>query len=528
MPRKTDLTVNEISGLLREGLTKAVTRPTIHGYKPHDKQIQFHSSTSQGRLYIGGNRSGKTVGGIVEDVFRMRGQHPYQPVPPAPTSGRIVTVSLVEGILDIVLPELAKWIPPSDLKNGSWEDSYSKQERQLTLTNGSTAQIMTYEQDIKKFAGVPRHWTHFDEEPPKDIFNECRLRLVDYGGCYYITMTPVEGMTWVYDDIYLKGLLPGGNISVIVIDSSENPYISEAELEIALEGLDNNERQARKEGKFVQIGGLAFPSFKPDIHVISNYEDWPIAKKQEILGWTQYCSMDHGLNNPTAWLWHAVSPSGSVVTYDELYDREKVVAYYATEIHARQKQPYRRPPNIYVGDPAISQRNGQTGDSIQTAYIHHGVPIVLGNNNVPIGVEKMNRYLQQGKWAITENCFNLVRELQRVRWKVYENAKERYKNNLREEIHKKDDHAPDSCRYFFSMMPNLSLPQDGNTEASRIEGINAAVAGTMREMNGSIVTITPPTQQGLTIDEYLRHSLANSGQQGWKTTPVDEYLGSEY
>ena len=77
-PKKADLSVTEIGSLFREGLTKAVSRPTVHGYRPHDKQVQFHSSTAKGRLYIGGNRSGKTVGGIVEDVFRMRGVHPYQ------------------------------------------------------------------------------------------------------------------------------------------------------------------------------------------------------------------------------------------------------------------------------------------------------------------------------------------------------------------------------------------------------------------------------------------------------------------
>jgi phage terminase large subunit-like protein len=205
MAKKPAASVEEIVGLVREGLQRTVSRPSIHGYKPHDKQIAFHSSGDKGRLYIGGNRSGKTVGGIVEDIYRMRGIHPYQEIPPAPTRGRIVTVSYTEGIEKIVIPELCRWIPPSDLINGSWEDSYSRSLRTLTLSNGSTAELMSYDQKLEKFAGTSRHWIHFDEEPPKDIFTECRMRLVDTAGCWYMTMTPVNGMTWVYDDVYIPG-----------------------------------------------------------------------------------------------------------------------------------------------------------------------------------------------------------------------------------------------------------------------------------------------------------------------------------
>src|SRR4029079_5995648 len=99
------------------------------------------------------------------------------------------------------------------------------------------------------------------------------------------------------------------------------------------------------------------------------------------------------------------------------------------------------------------------GDSIQTAYALAGIPIVLGNNDVRRGIDKMNQYLKGGGWAIA-GCPNLVRELQRVRWKIYENAKKRRDNNAREELVKKDDHAPDSARYFFSFMPDLYIPPD--------------------------------------------------------------------
>lgn len=508
--KKAEISFSELSDMFKSGLTRIVTRPSIHGYVPHEKQILFHTAQEQGRLYIGGNRSGKTVGGVAEDVYRLRGQHPYQPVPPAPVRGRIVTVSYTEGIQMIIKPEIAKWLPPSDLINGSWEDSYNSQFRTLTLTNGSTCELMSYDQDLKKFAGTSRHFIHFDEEPPKTIFDECRMRLIDTAGAWYITMTPVEGMTWVYDDIYLKGRVAGGNIRVIVISSDENPYISDAQIDALMEGLEDNEKKARKHGEFVQIGGLVFKKFDPFRHVI---DPLPVDMLNRIQGWTHYASMDHGLNNPTAWLWHAVSPKGSVITYDEIYDHERLIPSYAKEIHERNALEGRQHPQIYVGDPAISQRNAQTGDSVQKAYSASGVPIVLGNNDVLIGVEKMNRYFEMGKWVITNNCVNLIKELQRVRWKVYENAKKRHENNLREEIHKKDDHAPDSARYFFSLMPDLYIPPVGSPKREALSPNE-----TIKEALGAV---TP--QIGDQYDLRLRASLQRPQQTEW--TSIDEHMG---
>jgi hypothetical protein len=49
----------------------------------------------------------------------------------------------------------------------------------------------------------------------------------------------------------------------------------------------------------------------------------------------------------------------------------------------------------------------------------------------------------------------LIKELKKLHWKTYDSAKSRDANNRQEEIRKKDDHAPDSARYFFTLMPEL-------------------------------------------------------------------------
>lgn len=503
MAKGRELSFGEITETITDGLNRAAKTPNIHGYRPHSKQIRFHTSNAKGRLYIGGNRSGKTVGGVNEDIWWLLGKHPYKRTPEPPIRGRIVGVDFDYGVEQILKPQFQRWLPPSALINGSWTDSYRAGTRELTLENGSTLEFMSYVQDVKKFAGTSRHFIHFDEEPPKSIYTECKARLVDTAGSWWITETPVEGMTWVYDDIYIPGTTdPTGEIQVIQVDITENPYITRAEIDGFLAGLDATERRARGKGEFVHLGGLIFKQFRPDIHVID------AVPHNRLLRLKQWASLDHGLNNATAWLWHAVFPDGSVLTFDEHFESGWTVSQHASRVHLLN-QEHGRPPNYYVGDPAIKQRNAETGHSIQYAYMKDGIPVVLANNEVRAGIDRMSQYLNEKKWLITANCINLIWEMQRYRWKVRESQKLRDKENPLEEPVKKDDHAIDSSRYFFSFMPNLEWvnPHPDYSEA------NHRYMAMLGAKQGHDVT------QGMRDPNWSRPSESTQ----W--TAVDEFVG---
>lgn len=507
-PRKSlDLSISE---MFKQSLTDAVERPTIHNYVPHTKQLKFHKSTKKVKLYIGGNRSGKTVGGIVEDCWWMKGEHPYRRVPPPPTQGRIITFSRNEGINELIIPQLKKWLPPSLLINGAWEDSYDKQNFILTLSNQSTVQLMTYEQDVKKFEGRALHWVHCDEEPPNDIYKANRMRLMDYGGSIWLTMTPIEGMTWVYDDIYIPGL-SGDNtgILVVIIDTDENPYISQAEKEEVYKDLDDDELEARKKGKFIHLGGLVYKIFDPNLYVTKHEID-----PAQLYTWNQFTSMDHGLNNPTCWLWHAVHPStGFVVTFDELYVNEMTVKEIAALYHERCRQAGRRYPDRAVGDPSIQNRSAVDKLSIQKHYAMAGIHIALGNNDITFGVNRVTEYYKAGMRLISPNCKMLIHETERLRWKVYENPKKRRDNNPRPEIHKKNDHAPDADRYFFADRPDLRLPVEEDLTAQKLNARVQSILGAKTYYNRVGV-----------YDEQVRYPPAVNTE--W--TQVDEHMGGYY
>jgi len=461
---ETAMSVSDMLETIGQSLKNQSKEPNILAYKPHDKQKIFHASKAHTRLYIGGNRSGKTVGGVTEDIYYLRGSHPYKRVPEPPVRGRVVCVDFNQGISQIIIPKLKQWLPPSLLINGSWDDSYHTLSKTLTLSNGSTLELMTYEQKLESFAGTSRHFCHFDEEPPKAIYDECQMRLMDTDGDTWITMTPVEGMSWIFDTIYEPGV-NGDNpdIEVVIISSRENPYLNPAALDRILGSLDTEERKARELGEFIQLGGLVYKKFSKDLHVV------PAVDLKSLRGCKIYASMDHGYNAPTAWLWHAVYPDGSVVTFDEHYQNEMIVKDHAEIVLAKEKAFAKaglQPTEIKIADPATAQRNGVTGTSIQTEYAKYGVYLASGNNDVLSGVNQVTSYLRSNPATgrpyrvIAENCPNLIREMQRLRWKTYASKKLQYENNPQEQIHKKDDHAADADRYFFSFMPELKWAQD--------------------------------------------------------------------
>ena len=56
-------------------------------------------------------------------------------------------------------------------------------------------------------------------------------------------MTPIEGMTWVYDQIYIPGRTDP-NIHVTEVDTTENPTLNAGEIDLVLSGLSKDDRGA--------------------------------------------------------------------------------------------------------------------------------------------------------------------------------------------------------------------------------------------------------------------------------------------
>lgn len=447
---------NPLREMFLSELRNTIKTPNIHGYHPHQLQENFHKSTRRARLFFGGNRAGKTVGGACESIWWLLGNHPYQRTPDPPVRGRGSAVDIEKGINSIMLPELRRWLPPSALINGSWEDSYSKQARLLTLSNGSTMDFMTYEMSTDKHAGTSRHFTWFDEEPPKHIFDEDLLRLVDVDGHWWMTMTPVNGMTWVYYSYYqpiVEEGKPDPNVDVFLIATTQNPYISEEALDEITKGLSEEERQARRFGKFMAASGLVYPEFREDVHVLPDFD---MAQLHSISTDKIVSGMDHGLRNPTCWLWAMVDSEGRIIVFAEYYQAERTIEEHSQHVLSFERMhgfsPYYR-----IGDPAIAQRSAINGSSIQGEYAENGVYVGLGNNDVHYGLNRVRQMFQGSGLFITKNCPMLIRELRAYRWDTWANKRSEETKEKKDQPKKVNDHAVDTLRYIVCSRPETEF-----------------------------------------------------------------------
>jgi hypothetical protein len=271
-------------------------------------------------------------------------------------------------------------------------------------------------------------------------------------------MTPVLGMTWMYDTLYEPAEpLAEGLLDIIQVEMDENPYISQTEKEKALAFLDAGGKAAREKGSFVPRGGRVFKEYFEQTHCIQNF-NWLPPKD-----WNVYTSTDHGFRNPSAHLYHAVSPDGlTIVTFHEFYGSERLVRDWASDM-LQYEEENKLTIFARTGDPAMNQRSGKDGTSIIYEYAKYG--ILIGTESVPqnpsVGIERMSQRFSinhaTGKpfWTLSMQCKNFNRELKRLRWETYASPKLDDANNPIERVHKKDDHAFDSAKYFATFMSDL-------------------------------------------------------------------------
>lgn len=449
-----------------EKLADTSALPNLTRYEPHKKQSLFHQSDKKGRLYIGGNRAGKTIANVLECIMWLTKTHKFKKMPIEPVRGRLVCVDFVNGLDKIILPLFQQWLPEKYLIGADWEKSYDKEHKTLTLNNKSFIEFMSYDQDLDKFAGTSRHFCSFDEEPPKSIFNECKARLVDTHGDWWLSMTPVDGMTWVYDDIFEPWEKDPVTCrySVVQADMLDNPHITPEAAEEYLSTLDPKERAAREHGHFVQLGGRVFKKFDRDVHKV-NF-DFQITPEMRI-----YTSIDIGWAHPTAWLWHAVEPNGHITTFHEMVDSFVTIEEWSQRVLQYERE---KNLNIYMrtGDPALKQTRSNTGTSDIAEYAKNGIYLAVDSvpREVNIGLVKIEQYMRHDDdprqanrpfWQYTENCAILEHQMGRLRWATYASKKLEQENAPKGTIHKKDDDAPDSLRYFMTLMPDLKFSTVG-------------------------------------------------------------------
>lgn len=387
----------------------------VEACRPHPKQDEFLLSKDPIKAFLGGNQSGKTTCGIVDDIIQAVDEavlpdhlKQYKKWKP-PFRCRIVTPDFTGTMEGVVFEKLREWIPREQIVGGQWDKAYSKQLRKLRFANGSWFDFMTFEQDLDKFGGTTLHRIHYDEEPPENIRKEGRMRLMKFGGDEIFTMTPLQGMTWMHEGVYERRFEDG--VTVVQVDMDDNPHLDAAAKVLALEGLTEEERQARKEGKFVHFAGLVFPEFRQE-HVVE-----PVSRDTLKDFDTFVVAIDPGLNYAGA-VWIAFDESNAAVVFEELFLVNTDMARMSEAIHAKNRE-WGIEPTYYVVDPSSRIRGMVTGsETAQTELGRFGIHAIPGQNDHEAGAFQIKRRLQaqpSPALLLAKNCQELIKEIRKAR-----------------------------------------------------------------------------------------------------------------
>lgn len=431
--------------------------------KIHQKQLAFHRCEKRNRWVFGGNRSGKSECGAVEVVYMSRGIHPYRENRKEGVSGWVVSLSrqvqrdvAQEKILRYLNPS---WIDSIVMSSGRADSPQNGIIDFITVKNvfGGISKIgfKSCDQGRDKFQGASLDFVWFDEEPPYDIYRECQMRVLDREGDIFGTMTPLKGLTWVYDEIYLNSH-NSPEVWHEHMTWDDNPYLSKKEIAFLTSTLSPDELEARKEGKFTALGGMVYPEFDENVHVIEPFDIPP--------EWQDNISIDPGLNNPLSAHWYAVDYDGNVYVVAEHFEAKKDVVYHAQRIkEISDRLNWHRAPNGMISaliDSAATQRTLASSKSVVDLFYDNGIltnPKV--NKDMFSGISTVKRYLKncegRAQLFIFKNCTNLIRELKSYWWGNEDNPI------------KRDDHSLDELRYYLMSKPQPAMSVRG--EKSEIE-----------------------------------------------------------
>lgn len=311
-----------------------LTRPIRFRLTPHEGQEEYLGLYHPIVLNISSNRNGKTTGGLMDDIWRAHGVHPYKNVPLADT----IWVGFPDyPFFTKVTERIFLEIMPRYLLVDYNE---TKKRAKIRRVDGGLCYLyfVSYEQDPQSWAGAAVDHVHLDELPPEAHFRESAARVSTKAGTISITVTPAEGLGWMEEELYLPGksrerpdveVLEGGLAEYDEAKERQDPYTCgvgrlilpeshpmgrrENVEQFARSIKDPAERMIRVFGIYKKRSGGVYKAFDAQVHVISSF---PIPDHWELVA-----GCDPGFNGFSLVL-DAIDPMGRAFTFYEYFNQQ--------------------------------------------------------------------------------------------------------------------------------------------------------------------------------------------------------------
>lgn len=313
-----------MTALVAERERLLTSDPLNYGFKPHAGQMAVHKSTADEILLVAANRFGKSMAAMREVLWRATGTHPYKKTKPC----RVIWCGFVDFgfYLKVTKRLFEEWCPKDYLIQFHESEKWARFKRR----DGGTCTIyfLSYESGRMSWQGAGVDFIWLDEECPQEIYQEAVARVIDRRGQILLTFTPVSGIGWAYDEIYLPGVTGSGRAHVIqgalaTKDPSQPyevgeplvPHLTREDIvRFASTFRDPDERAIRIFGEFRGRTGGVYKAFDPEVHVIPPFK---IPKFYEVWG-----GVDPGYHGFAA-VCFAQDPTGRIFVPLEFFSQQE-------------------------------------------------------------------------------------------------------------------------------------------------------------------------------------------------------------
>ena len=247
--------------------------------------------------------------------------------------------------------------------------------------------------------------------------------------------------------------------------STENKHLPDDYISAMLSTYTEERRRREVEADEDLFEGAVYPDFRLDRNVV---EPFQIPET-----WTRVIGLDHGLKNPAAAIFGAVSGDGDIYIFDEFYKSGWLIEQICNgnkqtgEPGLKQKIGSQKINAIYI-DPSTKATRGQTGVNEFSTYLEYlppAIPLLCANNDVCAGLDRTARYFKdhpvtkKPQLYIFKTCKNLINELLEYRWEPLSSAMVGRRND-HEAPRKYNDHACDALRYLIMSRPDPNRPEN--------------------------------------------------------------------
>lgn len=231
-----------------EGLAKELGQSSFLSVRLNEYQQKAFDCEDFEKFIFGGNRSGKSftimyvLACLAAGIYRIRGR--------AKLKRRYnVWISSLDANLtkQVIIPLMRKVVPEEWLsinENRNYADIKSSVGIHVHID------FKSVDAGREKYQGASVDMIFLDEEHPKDIYDECLMRILDVKGQIITAMTPLKGQTWIYE--YSR---PRFNIT---LPTESNPILTKDEIDAISAGFSEKEKAMRLRGEFVDMSGAKF------------------------------------------------------------------------------------------------------------------------------------------------------------------------------------------------------------------------------------------------------------------------------